>query len=212
MTLPGFEGVADHNAHHRPADHYPTPAKEAALLVEVLRQRVPPSKGWVLEAGCGHGAVVAPAAEAGYHVIGLDVRQEAIDEVRSTEVQLRTNGIGAIRADFMTWEPGQWWRDRCAAAVGNPPFWGDSARLLAWLDRLFTFAPVVVQLLPTSFLHTSGRAAWHRQHPCDVFPLDERPAFMGQGGKAECSIMVWPPINGMHGQIFRVGEVYANPT
>ncbi len=212
MTLPGFEGVADHNARQRPSDHYPTAGKEAGLLVEVLRQRVPTGKGWVLEAGCGHGAVVERAGDAGYHVIGVDVRKEAVDELRGTAEQLRTKAIGAIHANFMTWEPGQWWRDRCVAAVGNPPFWGESERLLAWLDRLFTFAPVVVQLLPTSFLHTAGRAAWHRQHPCDQWPLDERPAFMGQGGKAECSILVWPPINGVRGQIFRVGDVYANPT
>lgn len=212
MTLPGFEGVADHNASQRASDHYPTPAKEAALLVDLLRQRVPPgrfsrqpSQGWVLEAGCGHGSIMGPLDEAGYHAIGVDVRQEAIDELRGRRLH-------GICADFMTWDPGLWWRDGCVAAVGNPPFWGDSPRLLAWLDRLFTFAPVVVQLLPTSFLHTSGRAAWHRQHPCDVWPLDERPAFMGQGGKAECSILVWPPINGVRGQIFRVGEVYANPT
>lgn len=199
-ALPGFDGTADHGETQREADYYATPAPAIEPMVaELVRRCVPqPGRGWVLEAGCGHGATATALADAGYHVRGLDVRPEAVAECNRLGLERaragRPGSIVAAQADFETWAgPASCgWGGECIAAVGNPPFWGDGKRMMRWLDKLMAFAPLVAQLLPTRFLQTAEKAAWHRANPCDALLLDDRPAFVRSGGKAECFWMFTP--------------------
>lgn len=185
MTLPGFEGHADHGETARAADYYGTPRREVDLMIPELLRRVQPGRGWILEAGCGHGAIAAPLADLGFAVLAVDVRPEAVAECRRLGEGRTVGSIVAVEADFETWEPPHGFAG-CIAAVGNPPFWGDGPRLMRWLDKLRRVAPLTVQLLPTRWLQSDERAAWHREHPADSLLLDQRPEFVRGGGKDPC--------------------------
>jgi len=217
VPLPGFEGVAAPGEVSRAQDHYPTPRWCVEAIVPHLLHRAPPmpGRGWVLEAGIGGGAIAEVLADAGYHVRGLDIRPEAVAECNALGLERaragRPGSIVAVLADFETWA---WpvaggWGGECIAAVGNPPHWADGPRLLRWLDRLMRFAPLVAQLLPSRFMHTQEKAAWHRANRGDELHLDEGPPFDGGGGKDECSWLCWPPVNGVRGQVYRVGDAPA---
>jgi SAM-dependent methyltransferase len=213
VALPGFEGVSAPGTVYRAADYYGTPADAARELVRHLLHRAPPRPGvgWVLEAGIGGGAIAVALADAGYHVRGLDVRPEAVAECNRLGLErLRAGRRGTIEAklaDFETWAgPASCgWGASCIAAVGNPPFWGDGPRLLAWMRRLYTFAPLVMQVLPTRFMHTGEKAAFHREHRADVLFFDDRLPFDGVGGKDECIGWMGPPVDGL-GRNYRVGD------
>lgn len=212
QPLPGFEGTVQAESTGREADYYATPRAALDAVLPYLLARVPPQpgRGVVLEVGIGHGAVAWALADAGYHVRGVDVRPEAVAEVEAEarrRAAARERGtVVAVQGDAEVWTPAEaGWTAPVLAAVGNPPFWAEGRRLMGWLDRLLAWAPIVVQLLPTRFLHTDEKASWHRAHPCDLVVLDERPRFVAGGGKDECCWMIWPPV-GPRGQVFRAGE------
>lgn len=76
MGLGKRRGGSPGLAGRREADFYPTPEWCVDALLPHLLRRCPPRGGWVLEPGCGDGAIGLPLARAGYTVRGIDIRPE----------------------------------------------------------------------------------------------------------------------------------------
>lgn len=200
LALPGFQGVViDTSGQRRPHDYYATPRWAVRAMMPYLLDRIAPGRGYILEPGCGHGAVAVPLADAGFKVLGVDIRPEAVAEV---------NGLGrsTLRAELcnlLIQDPiGM---PRPLAAVGNPPF----KHAQAFVERCLSMIAqqgLVCFLLPVSFLATTGRIEFWRRNPADLLVLDRRPDFTGGGGaNAEYAWYQWPP-RAARGQIFREGE------
>lgn len=82
--------------------------------------------------------------------------------------------------------------------VTNPPY----ALAMAFIERALGWLELgedreVAFLTRLNFLGSQKRAAFHRQHPCDVYVLPKRPSFTGGGTDAtEYCWMVWGPGRG----------------
>jgi predicted RNA methylase len=198
VALPGFEAVADHSASGREADYYATPPDAAALGLAQFRARLLMDRldgTWGVEFGAGHGALVWPLASLGMHVFAVEIRPEAVAELRAGVVERGLDGqVVVVQLDFLTWEPPA--DVRLCWAFGNPPF-GHARDQLAmrFIDRaraLVGPTGPVGALLPASFNHTKAREAWLADNEPDELPLVERPKFMAQGGSFECSWFYWP--------------------
>jgi SAM-dependent methyltransferase len=200
----------------READHYPTPEWVVDAVLPHLLHRCPPrpGAGYVLEPGCGAGGLARVLARAGYHVRGVDIRAEAACPVElfdsgGTYLAVEDDYLQPVKrgADFDAWPLPM-------AIVGNPPysfameFLRVSIDLLARRERRESGPPgLLAFLLPLDYLGSQGRAAFWRGNPADVLVLDKRPSFTG-GGTAATNYgwLMWPPANGVRGQVYRVGE------
>jgi SAM-dependent methyltransferase len=194
----------------RPADYYPTPEWCVEAVLPLLLRRCPPSPGggYVLEPGCGHGAIALPLARAGYHVRGVDIRPECA--VPDAPVNTARPGSYGAKApvDYLEEDAiEQLGWARPMAIVGNPPYSHSADFIKVSLDLLSFHRGLLCFLLPLDYLGTQGRAAFWREHPADVMVLDRRPSFTG-GGTASTNYgwFMWPPENRWRGQVFRVGE------
>ncbi len=149
-------------------DFYETPAWGVRAIVPHLGLR--PSDR-VLDPCCGRGAITQ-ALPSDLDLVGLELDAGRASEAASLghTVQCR---------DALAPEP--WPAHR--VLLTNPPY-----RLaLEFVERaLREAAPrgVVAMLLRLGFLESKKRAAFHQQHPADVFVLSERPSFTGRGTDA----------------------------
>jgi len=203
MGLGKRRGGSPGLAGRREADFYPTPEWCVDALLPHLLHRCPPRCGWVLEPGCGDGAIGLPLAQAGYAVRGIDIRPECERLPR----RLGDGNYVAAVGDFLEVALGGQWASPLAI-VGNPPYSLSMEFIKHSLSLLH--GGLLAFLLPLDYLSTQGRAAFWREYPADVLVFDKRPSFTG-GGTASTNYgwYMWPPVAHGRGQIFRVGDAPA---
>ena len=194
----------------------------------------------ILEPASGHGSIQSalaaertPDGMPRWQVVGIE-----LDALRAEAA--RRDGLTVWQGDFLTedWSQHLPVRLQGPAVVGNPPYEfaiefveraiavarGEATECtpMACLSECcggkFGWGPVAM-LLRMGFQHSQGRAAFHRENPCDVLVLDKRPSFTGgRTDSCEYGWYIWPPIDAsrwpsgrtfglpMRGTIWREGD------
>lgn len=221
LALPGFDGiVVGHDGTRRAHDYYATPRWAVDAVVPLLRHRIPPHhkrrRSIVIEPGSGHGSIASVlAAQADmcgrplWDVVGFDIDPVRVEESNAA-------GITTLQWDWLDPKMARSikarWPYETPSVVSNPPY--------ALAEEFVTQAlavtrgiGIVAMLLRMSFLNSRRRAAFHREHPCDILPLDGRPSFTGGGtDSAEYGWHVWPPLGfarpgfPLRGRVWRIGD------
>lgn len=155
-------------------DFYATPGHVTRAILPHL-----PTHGKILEPCAGSGAIVHEVLRHG--VMAEDIVAVEIDPLFS-----RRAGCGVARvktADFLTLERHDFaagWFD-LGLVIANPPFLHAMAFLKKSLELAKPTNATVAFLLRLAWLETAKRAQFHRDNPCDVFVLSNRPSFSGDG-------------------------------
>ncbi|MBU1431687.1 hypothetical protein KKF91_14175 [Myxococcota bacterium] len=162
-------------------DFYATPPWAAEALLPYLQREL--ASGLVLEPSAGDGALLRVLMSAGVaceRLRGVELRADGVARVKAL-------GVACERADFLKWQPEP--RETPRLIITNPPF-----------NLAFEFAQRAVQLIDgrgavallvrLGWLASVRRAAWHREHPADVYVLPRRPSFTSDG-KSDASDYCW---------------------
>jgi SAM-dependent methyltransferase len=86
-------------------------------------------EGPTLDIGCGPGRLAAALADAGHHVLGIDVVHEAVGQARG-------RGVSALRRDVFDELPGEGRWHTALLADGNVGIGGDPVVLLSRMRQL----------------------------------------------------------------------------
>lgn len=168
----------------RGLDHYRTPS----WCVEAIAPHLP--RVPALDPCCGDGAILDALHASGWAIEHLDGWE--IDRERADVAQRKGYGVtlgDALAADHEWWSP--------QLVVMNPPFFAAEEFVRKALDETRETRGTVAALLRLAFLEGKARAAFHREHPSDVFALSKRPSFTG-GGTDSCAYawLIWAPGRG----------------
>lgn len=157
-----------------PDDFYRTPAMATLAILPHLTASPCTSRVRALDPACGDGAILdvvsqlwPPAMTIGYE----------IDEQRAGLAA--SGGHHVVQRDALSTDP--WEAD---IIVANPPF----SLAMEFIQRALAtrIRGDVAFLLRLNFLGSQKRAAWHREHPSDVYILPKRPAFTPDGKTDSC--------------------------
>lgn len=140
-------------------DFYATPPEVTRLILPHVTLGANP-----LDPCAGDGAILR---ELGGHAWGIE-----IDTARAASC--RAGGFLVHEADALEMATRETW-GRPSAVITNPPF---SLAMDFVGVALMECEGEVVMLLRLAFLESKTRAAFHREHPADVFVLSERPSFV----------------------------------
>lgn len=181
--------VAAGTAHVRPeGDVFETPAWATRAILQCVS-----TAGRVLEPSAGRGAIVrellaARVAPAQLHACELN---EAFG------VGLNELGVFVHLGNFLDSDEIEGFDASFDLVIGNPPYRDAEAHVRRALACRRP-GGTVAMLLRLGFLASSGRAEFHREHPCDVLVLDRRPSFVNDGrtDAADYAWCVWAPGRG----------------
>jgi hypothetical protein len=188
-------------------DFYETPRWAVEAILPHL-----PACSRVLEPSAGTGAIAKVlAAQMPFSTI------TAIELDPDRAAALRGQPpIVAVRGDFLELSG---FNDGDASAplfashelvIGNPPYNDAESHVRA---AMLAAGPngSIAMLLRLNWLEGRGRAAFHREHPADVYVLERRPSFTGRGTDATAyAWFVWGP--GRGGRWFPLACGPAEPT
>jgi len=157
-------------------DYYATPPWVVDRLLEQLPIGPRYPESWIVDPGCGDGAIMERIVQAGVQpgfVIGVEN-----DSARAALARERFPSATVLDEDYLGDEiPGYMERRRNGAihVIGNPPY----SHAMEFIKRSMDIARdgVVCMLLRLAFLETNKRAAFHLDHPARVFVLPRRPSF-----------------------------------
>ena len=140
---------------------------------------------FIVDAGCGEGAILSKFEEAGYEGAGIE-----IDPVLAEQARSRCEGAIVV-SDFLSWKPDDYF-DRFhfpsaqwSMAVMNPPF----SHAQQFVEHALESCGSVLALLRLSFLESRKRRAFWQNNPADVYVFSRRPSFMG--GKTDSCAYAW---------------------
>jgi hypothetical protein len=184
---------AGRGAERRAGDAYYTPASAILPILPHLAPWLLSGPGArrrrVLEPSAGDGSIVrelrgwvegqgaAPLDVVTVDIdpaVGADVTGDFLGVVDATEAARRLGGP----ADLI---------------ITNPPFrhaWEFARQALYQPAGLLAPGGALALLLRLNFLGGQRRAAWHRDHPADVFVLPKRPSFTDDG-KTDATEYAW---------------------
>lgn len=157
-------------------EFYPTPAWATRAILRVLRPGLLDlAAPVILDPCCGRGAILDVVRENMPRAMtrGIEINENHREHWSRHEVSC---------ADAMTESWG-----RADAIVVNPPFSLGQAFVERALDH---GSRVSAFLLRLAFLETPGRGAFHRAHPSDIYVLQTRPSFSGDG-KSDMAAYAW---------------------
>lgn len=167
----------------RPDDFYATPAWcVRAALSQLFPIKSPEA---VLDPCCGDGAILSAVVDYWAETktvsdwlygIELDPVRAAIAEDKLFIVEAR---------DALT--PVPWPKKK--VIITNPPYGNAMMFVERALDEVAE-GGTVVMLLRLNWLGSQKRAAFHREHPSDVFVLPRRPGFT-EDGKTDATEYAW---------------------
>jgi hypothetical protein len=166
-----------------PDDYYATPAWTTELILHLV-----PTEGIILEPSAGEGAIVGCLLAAGFSpALVLAVEMDA-----DRAATCAKTGVKTIVGDFLAQDcPGT------HSVVMNPPFSKAQEFIEHAIHVVQPSNGEVFCLLRLNFLEGQRRAAFHRQHPSDVYVLPRRPSFTGKGTDATgYGWFVWGPGRG----------------
>lgn len=152
-----------------PNEYYATPAK----AVHQLLGHVDLPGGRWLEPGAGSGSIIRAVNQVRQDVDWTAVELNPRMKQRLVKTKART-----IIANFLhTFVTGKF-----DLALGNPPF----SLAAYFLEHSMQLAPQVVLLLRLNWLGSSSKRRWifDRYGVPDLFVLEDRPSFVGQGTDA----------------------------
>lgn len=159
----------------RDLDYYPTPPDVTRAILDTL---APQPGAVVLDPSCGDGAILDVASERWCVTRGIE-----LDSSRASTALAKGHAVTAGDALARSWPS-------CDLLVQNPPF----SLALDFVRRAAQYAAergsMTASLVRLSFLSSKGRAAFHREHPADVYVLAGRPSFTGDG-KVDQVDYVW---------------------
>jgi hypothetical protein len=165
----------------QPHDFYPTPAWVVHRLLEAVRL---PAGHWC-DPCAGDGAILRAA-----DVVRRDVIWTAIEIRPECEGDLEATGAIVVLGDALSCE----WQFRpepITVVITNPPY----SLAEPFLRRALTMAPMVAFLLRLDFLGSAKRCRLFHEAVPDVYPLPNRPSFVGGGtDKYDYAWFVWPPM------------------
>lgn len=149
-------------AHREELDFYATPARCVEALLPHLK--LDPAQTYVLEPGCGDGAIMSVLASRGFHVTGIEV-----DRARAGRAVDRNCGRVAVTNFLSSAAFGTY-----GAVIGNPPY----SLALEFVEKaLKCTAGPVAMLLRLNWLSSKKRRDFHSAHPAHVLVMDSRPSF-----------------------------------
>jgi len=153
-------------------DYYRTPDWVIDHAIEILSQRFGASP-FVLDAGCGDGAILARFESAGFEGAGFELDHDLCVAARKQ----RAGDIvkGCFLRDPFPVPPS-------AVCVMNPPF--SLAR--EFVERSIALGMPTLALLRLSFLASKKRVSFWREHAAHVYVLPRRPSFTGNGLTDSC--------------------------
>ena len=167
----------------RKNDHYATPAWCIDVAVDIA---CGPAScchvhglPFIVDAGCGEGAILSKFEEAGYEGAGIE-----IDPVLAEQARSRCDGE-IVGSDFLSWTPDDLHSAQWSMAVMNPPF----SYAQQFVEHALESCGSVLALLRLSFLESRKRRAFWQNNPADVYVLSRRPSFMG--GKTDSCAYAW---------------------
>jgi methylase of polypeptide subunit release factors len=177
-VLPGME--AHERAEIGRTDHFPTPEWVTQLLLD----RLSAEPKAILEPACGTGSIC--------RVLRRHYQQASI-----CAIEIRDELVSPWLHDWRSI-----WRGDCAAAqdfhrwsslvhglgesfdlvITNPPYGNDEpVRFFESAWPLVADGGQLAMLLRLNWLASSKRAAFHREHPADVYVVSRRIAFLDNG-------------------------------
>lgn len=172
----------------RAEDFYVTPEWCTRALLPHL------TPGAVLDPCCGDGAILNVVVKEWSHITyGLEV-----DRDRASKAKER-HGEGITWRNALVAEPWPY----ASQIITNPPY----SLAQEFIDRAIKTERDAAFLLRINFLGSQKRAAFHREHPCDLFVLPKRPSFTNGGTDAtEYAWYVWGPGRGNRWTMLDVEE------
>ena len=175
-------------AERMPADFYSTPPDVVRSILKVLGKWGPSR---ILEPAAGTGGIMRVVKKVwpNSRISGVELDEE---RARACEAE----GLNVMCADFLKCQA--WDTAHVDLILTNPPF----SLAEAYVEQCCRIARETALLLPLPFLSGVGREELHRKHPCDVFVLPRRPAFVAvvkcigheRGKRAGCGWRVTLPI------------------
>ena len=154
----------------RTDDHYATPGWCIDIAVDIARAELPGRRSpFILDAGCGDGAILSVFEAAGCQGIGVEINPALVEQARR-----RCDG-DIVESDFLSWVPADFPSAQWSMAVINPPF----SNAQQFVEHALETCGSVLALLRLSFLESQRRRAFWKQNPADVFVLSRRPSFTG---------------------------------
>lgn len=169
-------------------DFYRTPRETIEAILSHLKI---PANALILDAGSGDGAIAAVLSEKypSAEIVGIE---------RDPELVARARERGLFNAEFVR---GNWYKytselEAPDLVIMNPPF--SFAR--EFVERALAIVKrggTVCALLRIGFAAGRCRRDFHRRHGADMFLLEVRPSFTGEGCDAtEYAWFVWRPGSG----------------
>ena len=152
-------------------EFYETPAWCVDRLLDEIGERLPDVGGWI-EHACGMGAIMR--AVDSWCINGGDPPRSwlAYDIAQPCPSTPRRS---AFLLDFLEVSPPT--VPISSVAISNTHFSG----MQAMAAHAMKFAPIVIQLGRLSWLGSTARNAWLREHPPSLYPIPDRPSFRGNG-------------------------------
>lgn len=165
-------------------EFYPTPRPTVLSLIDSPLLALP--GGHWIEPCAGSGRINSTVnsrrSDVRWTLVEIDPRHEATLRATMRDVDdLLPFGDFVIR---------EWLHPRADVCIFNPPF----SHAIAFVEAAFDRASWVVMLQRTNWI-APARASWLRLHCPDVYSLEVRPSFSGDGSTdaAEYAWFVWPP-------------------
>lgn len=162
MSATGRSVAAGTGYERHPDDDFATPYWCTRAILPFLRF-TDATKG-AFDPCCGSGAILDVASERWKAKRGIEINHDRA-------MAARVKGHFVVRADTLT-HP---WPD-VDVGITNPPYSLAMEIILRSMDlaRRIDFA----FLLRLNFLGSQKRAAFHKEHPADIYPLPKRPEFV----------------------------------
>lgn len=157
-------------------DFYETPAWAVDLVLDLLGV-TPEFDGYVIDPGCGDGAIAQRVAERApkADVRGIEQQSDLLERAKG----LRTASVAWELGDWLTWQP-----DGVPdLIIGNPPY-KDAERFVRKALAVSAKRATVAMLLRQGWVSGKKRRAFWTEFKADFHPLERRPSFNGSGTDA----------------------------
>lgn len=195
LGLPGIDASPPDGA-RRDADFYPTPRNLILPFEPVLRERIAALPTLpVIEPACGDGRLLRHIAKLspGRHLLGFDVRPEAVSETRRAGFEAHCVDwlSGGAEAQLDERAPGP------RIIVTNPPFCVALDFAKTSIRRAGPGGLVALLLRITWFEPTVERAEWLPANACDIWWPSQRGRFTDGGTDTAATVWaIWPRRDG----------------
>jgi hypothetical protein len=170
----------DRGSKRRERDHYPTPFWVAKAILPQL-----PRAGLWLDPAAGEGNLLEVLQRTGRKACGIELDPER--HLAARQSGFECDCLDALECDWGMPD----------VVFMNPPY----SLAQEFVEKAIAeVVPggTVAALLGLGFLASEKRTEFHRRYPCDVYVLNRRPSFTGDGGtdRVDAFWGLWGPGRG----------------